>query len=236
MRGSRRIGLLAISVVCLFAFITSSAFAADELLTKEAAGTRLREPSTVPAGFPDSLEFVNKESVVFKYGSVSNGCTEFELGAFVKTNPVGGNPVLSLPWGVGEGDNCTFLFYFGPVTADAAHPGALETSMTIKDDEPLPNPIHAVVTKFEMAWLGTPVGTCIYGTSGVEPPLVGNVTTTGGPYGEEGAEPNLMVSFSGKIVQRQAGSAELCPKEGELTKAVFILETPSTITDGAFYS
>jgi hypothetical protein len=236
MRGSRRIGLLAISVVCLFAFMASSAFAVDELLTKEAAGTRLREYTTTPVGFPDSLEFVNKESVVLKVGELTNTCTEMEFGTFVKTNPVGGPPVLSLPWGVAEGDNCTFLTYFGPATADAAHPGALETSVTIKDDEPLPNPIHAEVTKLSFAILGTPVGTCIYGTSGVEPPLVGNVTTTGGPYGEEGAVANLTVSFSGRIVQRQAGSAELCPKEGELNKAVFILETPSTNTDGAFYS
>jgi hypothetical protein len=235
MRGPRRIGLLAISGVCLFAFMTTSAFAADELLTKEAAGTRLRELTTTPAGSPDSLELVNKESFVWKQGELSNTCTEIELGAFVKTNPVGGNPVLSLPWGVAEGDNCTFLVYFGPVTSDEKHPGSLETSMTIKDDEPAPNPIRAVVTKFEMAWLGEPWGTCIYGVSGAET-LVGNVTTTGGPYGEEGAVANLTVSFSGKILQRQAGSAELCPKELELNKAVFILETPSTNTDGAFYS
>jgi hypothetical protein len=234
MRGPRRIGLLAISVVCLFAFMASSAFAADELLTK-AAGTRLRELTTAPAGFPDSLEFVNKGSVVLKVGELTNTCTEMEFGTFVKTNPVGGNPVLSLPWGVAEGDNCTFLTDFGPVTSDTAHGGALETSVVIKDDEPEPNPIRANVTKLQFTVQGTIAGTCVYGVSGAET-LVGNVTTTGGPYGEEGAEPNLTVSFSGKILQRQAGSAEVCPKEAELNKAVFILETPSTNTDGAFYS
>jgi hypothetical protein len=235
MRGPRRIGLLAISGVCLFAFMATSAFAADELLTTENGGTRLRELTTTPAGSPDSLEFVNSGSLAWKLSELSNTCTEIELGAFVKTNPVGGNPELALPWGVAEGDNCTFAVLFGPVTADAAHPGALQTSMVIKDDEPRPNPIHAEVTKFEMAWLGMPFGTCIYGVKEAEK-LVGNVTTTGGPYGEEGAAPNLTVSFSGKTMKKQAGSGEACPAEIELTKAVFVLETPSTNTDGAFYS
>jgi hypothetical protein len=233
MRGPRRIGLLAISGVCLFAFIATSAFAADELLTKN-GGTRLRDLTTAPAGSPDSLEFVNSGSLVWSVGANAETCSEIELGAFVKTNPVGGNPELALPWGVVEGDSCSFaVVVFGPVTADAAHPGALQTSMVIKDDEPAPYPIHAEVTNFEMAF-GRSFGTCIYGVIGSEK-LVGLVTSPVAPYGEERAAPNLMVSFGGTTMKRQAGSGELCYAEGTLD-AEFVLETPSTNTDGAFYS
>jgi len=237
MRGSRRIGLLAISVVCVFAFTAASALAVedDQLFTTNAGGgTALRELTTAPAGFPESAEFVNSGEVVLKASVVENKCTEIAFGTFVTKNKLEEDPVLSLPYGVAEGDNCNFSTYFGVVSADAAHPGSLEASVTVKDEEPEPNPVRAYVKNLQFALLGTAAGTCVYGVSGAEE-LVGNVTSPNGAYGEEGAAPNLTVSFSGKKVKKQALSGGLCPAEGELATAVFVLETPSTTTDGAFY-
>ncbi len=106
----------------MFAFTAASALAAehDQLLDKP-AGVALRSLKTAPEHFPDSLEFVNSGEVVLKAATVETNARRSSSGAFVRKIKVGEDPVLSLPWGVAEGDNCTFPTYFGPVTADAAH-------------------------------------------------------------------------------------------------------------------
>jgi hypothetical protein len=247
MRGPRRIGLLAISAVCVFACTAASAYAVedDQLFnTSVAGGTALRDINTLPptpgGAFPDSLEFKNVGNVVFKAGTVlTNTCSEIEFAGFVTKNEVGGEekiPELSLPWGVAENDECTPAHvYFGPVNAA----GALETHIAIDDDNN-PNPIDAVVTRLSFTFLEVPgLGAgeyCTYGVVAAEK-LVGAVTSpvAGLGYGEEGAEPNLKMDFAGQKAKKQPGSAALCPAELELTAAKFILETPSTTTDGAFY-
>jgi hypothetical protein len=241
MRGPIRIGLLAISVACMFALTGATAFgdATDELRSKKAPeGALLRDVNTTPKNQPDAAEFVNNGNVVLETSLGNITCTEIEFGTTVlraKATEAKPSVELAIPFGVAEGDNCTNSIlgnvptYFdtlatGPVGNAAT--GAVAT-VTVADNSP-----EATITatlhnlKFSQNLGGK---FCTGNLDG----LTGTVTNE--KFVSEEKTPNLNVQFTGVKVPVTNGEGSTgCPTEGKLT-ANFFLETPSTTTDEAWF-
>ncbi len=234
MRGPTRIGLLALSLVCMFAFMVATAFGdADDQLLNQKAGAALRDVTTTPANQPDAGEFVNNGNVVLETSLGNITCTEIEFGTTVLKNKPG-EVELALPFGVAEGQDCT-----NPTVGEV--PTYFDTLAT----GPVGNSANGKVASVSIADTG--VGTKIIATvhnlkfsqnlagkfcTGNLDLITGTVTNSEGPFVEE-ATPNLNVQFN---EQKVAVTGEVgCPTEGKLT-ANFFLETPSTGTDTAWFN
>lgn len=230
MRGSTRIGLLAVSLVCMFALMVTSAFAdADDQLLDKKAGTALRDVKATSANQPDAVEFVaNSEGVLLETTALNITCTEMAFGSTVLSNAAGAVE-LAVPFGVAEGDTCTVPTYFdtlatGPVGNSANNKVA---SVSIADTG-AGTEIVATVHNLKFSLNIPGVGFCTGNLDG----LTGKVSNSEGPFVEE-APPNLNVQFTKAKVP--VTGAEKCPTEGKLT-ANFFLETPSTGTDTAWFN
>jgi len=233
MRGSRRIGLTAISLVCMFAFMAASAFGdADDQLLNQKAGAALRDVASTPTNQPDAAEFVNNGDAVLSTSVGSITCTEIEFGTTVLKNKPG-EVELALPFGVAEGQNCTnptlgeVPTYFdtlatGPV-GNSANGKVASVSIADTGAPPITATLHNL--KFSQRLAGS---FCLDNLDGV----TGTVTNSEGPFVEE-TTPNLNVQFTEQKVP-VTGPAP-CPTEGKLT-VNFLLETPSTGTDTAWFN
>jgi hypothetical protein len=242
MRGSTRIGLLAVSLVCLFAFMVASAFAdADDQLLDKAAGTALRDVKTEPSPHqPDALEFVNNGAVILKTGVGTITCTELEFGSTVLSNKVG-TVELALPFGVAEGDNCTTPLLEKtenvPTYFDTLESGAVGNTANGKvasislADSGAGTEIIATVHNLKFSQNIPTIGFCTGNVDG----KTGTVTNVTAGFVEE-STPNINVQFTKAKIPITATGGTGCPttSEAELT-ANFLLETPSTTTDTAFF-
>lgn len=237
MRGLRRIGLLAISLVCMFALMATSAFAAAEreIFNEEGAGrVKLREVASLPKNQPDSIEFVNNGNVelVTSVGTIT--CKEIEFGTTVVVNTgILNQPLkLAIPFGVAENDECTVPTYFDTNNKGAVGTGATEVaSVTITGTAGV-EPYKAKFANLNFSQNVPGVGFCTgeVGGAGVE----GKVANQKGPFVEE-KQPNLNVKFAAVTIpiKKSEGAQENCPTSGKLT-AEFLLETPSTATETAW--
>jgi hypothetical protein len=244
MRGPIRIGLLAISLVSMFAFIAASAFADadDHMLDAKGSATVLRDVSTAtPKNQPDALEFVNNGEVKLATTLGTIGCTELEFGTTMLHNTVG-NVVFALPFGVAEGDNCKLALVNVPTYFDTLNNGVVGNqangavaSVTVADT----NNNNKVMAKVENLKFSQKVpgvggsGFCVGDVNGKE----GTVENSEGPFVEE-STPNLNVQFTETVIPVTNGEgvvAPNCPTEGKLT-GNFFLETPSTVTDTAWFN
>jgi hypothetical protein len=246
MRSSIRIGLLAVSLVCVFALVAAQAFATPRLWTDKGATTPLRDVKSTPVGQPDAGEFVittDSEGKVIPIvlktsGGISNPiitCREIEFGTTVVKNEAGANPVLALPFGVAEGDetngcsdNATpkkpVHTLFDTTAEGAVGVGATVATVTVS--EPKLGEYEAAVAN--MKWSFEDEGVwCTAVASG----LRGIVTNHEPLAGEE--MQSIRVDFGGKKVKVEG---TFCPTEGEFEvgHGAFSLETPSTATEYAW--
>ena len=246
MRGPIRIGLLAVSLVCMFAFSAAAALgdSTDELRDKK-AGALLRDVNTAPAGQPDALEFVNNGNLVLSgLAGLEEAitCKEAEFGTTVlqaKATEAKPSTQLAIPFGVVEGDECETkaggLKFKVPTWFDTLASGAVGNSVNgnvatvnISDKSP-ETPITATLhdLKFSQNIGGK---FCVGNLDG----LAGTVANSEGPFVEEKI-PNLNVQFTNVVVPvSNAVGSTGCPTEGKLT-ANFFLETMSTTTDTAWF-
>ncbi len=222
MRGPRRIGLLAISVVCVLAFTAVSALAdaGDELLTKE-GGVTLRDITTVTAKQPSAIELVNAETTKLEVpGVATSECTESEFGAFVtRSVATAAKPKdeLSVPFGVFE--NCTV----GSGTVPA--PVYVDTELTKKAASGIEAFIFDEATggiKVELVglkislYIKEPATTCKFtGT------ITGVWTNGAGPFTEESATNQSAVDF-----KNQPLTSETCGT-ATIKSAKYFVETTS---------
>jgi hypothetical protein len=229
MRGSRRIGLLAVSAVCLFAFIATSAFSAERRVFDKKGGTALRDVNATPKNQPDAIEFVDNGPAKLATSLGTIECTELEMGTTLVNND-GVNPLrVAIPFGVVEGDNCNLpLVGNVPTYFDTLANGAVGNtgtgnvaSATITGAvAPFTATIHDL--KFSQNIGGK---FCTGELDGIE----GKVSNSEGPFVEE-KTPNLELKITEKEIKV---SGEGCPTSAKLT-ANFFLETPSTTTDTAW--
>lgn len=225
MRGSRRIGLLAISVVCVFAFTATSAFA-DQLFTKEPAlgGVALRDIKDLPENQPSAIELVSDGNTELKVGAKLSVCTEAEFGAFVVSNKgltdPAGDPVLAVPFGVFE--NCTVEAKNSPVYLDTeGNPKAHSGIVAVINDDGVPNPNNVVLTGLKLSLLLEAGVTCTFETPAAG--IVGAWVNEKGPFKEEEAEKQTFVDFKGQKLNTSAA----CGTTAEIVKAKLFVETMS---------
>jgi hypothetical protein len=235
MRSSTRIGLLAVSLVCMFAVAAASAFGAErQLFNEEAVGTRklLRDVNTKPptgALQPDALEFANNGNAKLAIAGLGTiECSEIEFGTTLVNNNGVTALTLAVPFGVAEGDNCLLAgvgnvpTYFDTLANGAVGSGGNVASVTITGANPGPYTVEVHNLKFSQN-IGGKFCTGELNT------LKGKVSNSKGPFVEE-KTPNLEAKFESAIpVSGEAG----CPTTATLT-AAFFLETPSTTTDTAW--
>jgi hypothetical protein len=236
MRGPTRIGLLAISLVCMFAFVAASASAAErQLFNEENKTTRklLRDVNTKPptgALQPDALEFVNNGTAKLAIAGLGTiECSEIEFGTTLVNNDGVNALKLAIPFGVAEGDNCTLAgvgnvpTYFDTLANGAVGSGTNVASVTVTGANP--GPYTAVVHDLKFSQnIGGKFCTAEVNLA------QGKVANSKGLFVEE-KTPNLEAKFE-KVKLAVSGEAG-CPTEAELT-ANFFLETPSTTTDTAW--
>jgi hypothetical protein len=228
MRGSTRIGLLAVSLVCLSAFMATSAFSAERRVFDKKGGTALRDVNSTPKNQPDAFEFVNNgvaKLAIPLVGTIE--CSEMEFGTTLVNNNGVAALNLAIPFGVAEGDNCSLGANLVPTYFDTLANGAVGNvangnvaSVTITGAAaPFTATLHDL--RFSQNILGK---FCTGELDKVE----GKVTNSEGPFVEE-KTPNLEL----KIEKAITVSGEGCPTTATLT-ANFFLETPSTTTDTAW--
>jgi hypothetical protein len=229
MRGSVRVGVLAMSLVCSFAFMTASASAITPELLDKQGGVLLRDVAKEPKNQPDALAFVNSGTMrIAIAGEGTIECTEINFGTTVVKNP---GITLALPFGVFEGDSCSLAgvgnvpTYFATTAEGAVGNPATNTVASITVTEPVAG--EWVATLHDLQFSQNVGGKfCSYNFDRVE----GRVINSTGPFVEE-KPPNLEAKFD-KIKALISGETG-CPHEAEMT-ADFFLETPSTTTDTAW--
>jgi len=225
MRGLRRIGLLAISVVCLSGVMAASAFAdaGDELLTeKPAAGVLLRDITTPTAKQPTAIELVNTEPTKLEIPAVATSeCSESEFGAFVTKNKgateITSGAELSVPFGVFE--NCTLSTGgFAPVYVDTEGTTKAASGIEAKiwDEGVGAFKVELKHLNISIYIKGPPEVICKY--SG---PITGVWTNGAGPFTEEGSTNQSMVDFKGTKL-----TSPTCPT-ANITSAKYFVETMS---------
>jgi hypothetical protein len=231
MRGSTRIGLLAVSLVCLFAFVASSAFAGPRFWTDKTKTTLLRDVNATPKNQPDALEFANNGNVVLETGIGTITCTEIEFGTTVVSNTETLAKV-ALPFGVAEGDNCStpiagqVATYFDTLANGAAGNATNGNVASVTVTEP-GGVKTATVNDLKFSQNIPGIGFCTGNLNGI------TGTITNEEFVNEEKTPNLNVQFTKAKVPIESSGGIGCPKEGTLT-ANFFLETMSTKTDNAF--
>jgi hypothetical protein len=229
MRGSTRIGLLAVSLTCLFAFMATSALSAERRVFDKKGGTALRDVNSTPnKNQPDAFEFVNNGVAKLAIPTGTIECSEMEFGTTLVNNDGVSALKLAIPFGVAEGDNCNLTgvgnvpTYFDTLTNGAVGNSANGNvaSVTITGAaSPFTATLHDL--KFSQNIAGK---FCTGELDKVE----GKVANSEGPFVEE-KTPNLEL----KIEKAITVSGEGCPTTATLT-ANFFLETPSTTTDTAW--
>ncbi len=226
MIGSRRIGVLAASVVSMLAFGAVSAFADadDELLTK-AGGVTLRDINTVSANQPSAIELVSAETTKLEVpGVATSECTESEFGSLVTRSVASvANPQdeLSVPFGVFE--NCTITggaIVPAYVDTEGAAKAASGITATIADTGP-GTEIKVTLTGLKLSlYIKEPATTCKFAGT-----ITGKWTNGAGPFTEESATNQSVVDFKGqKLTSTACGTATL-------TAAKFFVETTSDAPD-----
>jgi hypothetical protein len=194
MRGSRRIGLLAISVVCVFAFTAVSA-SAGQFWTNAAKTQALPDAAgnnggTVGYGYP--IELVNSGELELKSTGLTNKCQEGEVDTYVNKNTTTLAEALVVA-GQFECDNPTSLAT--PSAATAVFTGV--STVTVKN------------LKFVILPLGTALK-CVFETNAAG---IAGVWANVGAVGVE-EELGSNVTFTKvKLFSTSTG----CPTEGELT-------------------
>jgi len=228
MRGLRRIGLLAVSLVCMFAFSVATAFgdADDEIRSAQApGGATLRDVATPLANQPDALEFINTGPVELVTSGGTSICHEVEFGTtVVKAKAV---VTLAIPFGVAENDECTVPTWFDTTAEGAVGNAAVNkvATVTIAD-----NVNKIFVPEFHNLKFSQEVAAGVFCVGNLDKIVAASENVAAG-FVEE-TTPNLNVKFAGtKIPITGTG----CPfVEGKIT-ATFFLETPSTKTDTAWF-
>jgi hypothetical protein len=243
MRGSTRVGLLVVSLICLFSFMSVAAYADkdDQLLDKE-KGVLLRDVTSTPTNQPDALEFVNNGEVKLEATIAAKKetivCTEIEFGGTVLDNNLKEEKeavTLAVPFGVAEGDNCKVGAANVPTYFDTLATGAVGNQATGKvasitiADSGAGSKIIATVHNLKFSQNIPGIGFCTSNVDG----KAGEVTNVTAGFVEEAA-PNLNVQFTKAEVPIESSGGVGCPTKGELT-GNFFLETPSTQTDTAFF-
>jgi hypothetical protein len=228
MRGSTRIGLLAVSLVCLFAFMATSAFSAERRVFDKKGGTALRDVNSTPnKNQPDAFEFVNNGTAKLATSLGTIECTELEFGTTLVNNDGVSALKLAIPFGVAEGDNCSLFGGFVPTYFDTLANGAVG------------NVANGNVASVTIAGAASPFTATLHDLkfsqniggkfcTGELDKVEGKVANSEGPFVEE-KTPNLEL----KIEKAITVSGEGCPTTATLT-ANFFLETPSTTTDTAW--
>jgi hypothetical protein len=226
MRGLKRIGLLAISVVCILAFTAVSAFgdADDELLTS-GTGVLLRDINTATANQPSAVELVNAETTKLEVvGVATSECTESEFGSFVTKNKAGAGvttgPELSVPFGVFE--NCT-------LSTGGNAPVYLDTEGTTKaasgveakvwDEGAAPFKVELKGLKLSLYVNTTPVTICkLTGT------IIGVWTNGAGPFTENSPTNQSAVDFKGQTLTGKCNTTNVT---ASIKSAKYFVETMS---------
>jgi hypothetical protein len=227
MRGLRRAGLLAISVVSVLAFTAAAAFADadDELFTKP-TGVLVRDTATLPANQPHAIEIVNSGNTKLEViGVATSECTESEFGTFVTKAK---EPALSVPFGVFE--NCTVTGgAFAPVYLDtvAGPPVAAAATATVADTN---NGVFKVTLKgLKLSLLTAAVGNCIFVSPAAG--IVGTWTNGAGPFEPEESETNqTAVDFTGQELESE-GNCAGAARKAKITAGKYFVETASDAKD-----
>jgi hypothetical protein len=231
MRGSTRIGLLAVSAVSLFALVASSALAGPRFWTDKTKTILLRDVNATPKNQPDAGEFVNNGNVVLETSLGNITCTEIEFGTTVVSNTET-LAKLALPFGVAEGDNCSapvvgqVLTYFDTLTNGVVGNATNSNVASVTVTEP-GGVKTATVNDLKFSQNIPTVGFCTGNLNGI------TGTITNEEFVTEEKTPNLNVQFTNVKVPIESSGGVGCPKEGTLT-GNFFLETMSTKTDNAF--
>ena len=226
MRDLRRIGLLAISVVCVLGFSAVSAFAdtGDELLTA-AGGVALRDIGTPSVNQPSAIELVNTATTKWEVPGVSTTeCVESEFGTFVTknkaANEVKAGAELSVPFGVFE--NCTETgFGNAPVLVDTVGAAKAQAGIEARIWDEAP----AVGIKVELKNLNISLYIKKSATEEVvckfSGPITGVWTNGAGPFTEEASTNQSMADFTNqKLTSPTCGTATI-------TSAKYFVETMS---------
>jgi hypothetical protein len=233
MRGSTRIGLMAISLVCMFALTATSALAGPRFWTDKTKTVALRDVNTEPSPKqPDALEFVNNGTVALVTSKGTINCTELEFGGTVLSNTEA-LAELAVPFGVAEGDNCTIGGANVPTYFDTLANGVVGNAgngkvASITVTEPAKGTFQANVHNLKFSQNIPGIGFCTANVDGKN----GVVTNVTEGFVEE-ASPNLNVQFTKAVLPVISTGGVGCPETGELT-GNFFLETPSTMSDTAF--
>jgi hypothetical protein len=247
MRGPIRIGLLAVSLVWMFAFSAAAALgdSTDDLRDTK-RGVLLRDVDKTPTNQPAALELVNNGDLeVAGIAGLETPiiCKQVEFGTTVaRAKATVANPsvLLAIPFAVAEGDECTLKaggltikvpIYFDTLASGAVGNGANGSVATaaIADNSP-GEAINGVTfhnLKFSLQWA---VKFCVANLDG----LTATTTNVTAGFVEE-MPPNLNAQFTNVTIPFANGEGSTgCPTEGKLT-ANFFLETPSTGTDTAWF-
>jgi hypothetical protein len=229
MRGPTRIGLLALSLVCLFASMAASAFSAERRVFDKKGGTALRDVNSTPSkNQPDAIEFVNNGASKLATSVGTIECTELEFGTTLVNNDGVSALRLAIPFGVAEGDNCNLAgvgnvpTYFDTLANGAvgnAANGNVASATITGAVAPFTATLHDL--KFSQNIAGK---FCTGELDKVE----GKVENSSGPFVEE-KTPNLELKIEKEVTVSGTG----CPTTAKLT-ANFFAETPSTTTDTAW--
>jgi hypothetical protein len=201
--------------------------------------TPLRDLNTPPKRVPDVLEFANQGPVTFSMqlstGADTVACDEVDLGAAVVVNDGVEETMLSVPFGVFEGDRCIgsggavvpARFHTLPpwLGVGAVGTGLKVTKITVTGSAaPFAATIHYLPISLDLGdklcrW-------ALEQTSGqIENATEGFV---------EEAPPNLSLKFSAvHVAVKNMTGSKGCPTSGTFS-GEFVLETMSTATDTAF--
>jgi hypothetical protein len=236
MRGSTRIGLMAVSLLCMFAFIAATAFADedDRLLDQKTAGVLMHDVAGPNANQPDTLEFISDGAVTLKTTLPTVTCEEIEVGTTVvqaKATMAKPTVALAIPWGVAENGSdtlttpkdCTAPTWFDTTAEGAVGGGGKVATVTVGDTNNL-----MFVAEFHNLKFSVELGAGLVCTGNLDTVKVPVENITAGFMEEK--TPNLNVKFVSTVVP-VIGTG--CPTTSELS-GKFFLETGSGKFDTAF--
>jgi RHS repeat-associated protein len=239
VRDHRRIGLLAILSLCVFALVTPTAFADedDQLVEKKEAGVLVHDVATPNANQPDTMEFVSDGAVTFKTTTATVTCEEVELGTTVvraKATALKPTVELAIPFGVAENGtdviapkDCTAPTWFD-TTAEGAVGNSVNgkvATVTVGDTNNL-----MFVAEFHNLKFSVELAVGLVCTGNLDTVKVPVENITAGFVEEKTA--NLNAKFVAAAVPVTGPTG--CPTTSELS-GKFFLETLSTKTDTAFF-
>jgi hypothetical protein len=202
--------------------------------------TPLRDLKTPPRLTPDVLEFANQGPVRFSTesstGKMTVACNQVELGAAVVVNNDVEETMLSIPFGVFEGDQCVGStrplvpthFHTLPPWLGVGAVGTVfrVTKITVTGNSaPFTATIHYMTISQD---LGDKF--CVWNFD-----LIRGVIANATEGFVEEAPPNLSLKFPAvEVPVRNAAHSRGCPKAGTFSADFLFLETMSTATDTAF--